>query len=162
MTARAAIAVAATVAMLVGGGYLAAGPASLLVTTAAAAAATVLAARAVALPSPPARPPGPPPSPRAWPSNRFSRYEKIADLVSWAPTGGRHFEYGARRLIRDLTAQRLADRYGIDLSTEPTAARAVLGERCWPLLDPQVTFADDPRGTTYAELVGLVAMLEQL
>ncbi|HVV24399.1 MAG TPA: hypothetical protein VHF06_33505 [Pseudonocardiaceae bacterium] len=90
----------------------------------------------------------------SWPVAPFHAYRRIEFFLTWAPerpTPGR------RSLLTRLCAAVLADRRGIDLHRDPEAARRVLGESAWALIDPQ---HDTPTGTE--EIASLVDRLEQL
>jgi hypothetical protein len=53
--------------------------------------------------------------------------------AEWNPGG---MEFGLRRLLRKIAASRLVERHQIDLETDPTAARRILGEELWALIEP--------------------------
>jgi hypothetical protein len=147
-------------------GYLLAGPAGAAVVALVATCAAVVAVRVLGLPvRRPRRSPGTPqPSGGATggPSGRIPRLEKVEAMVAWAGSRGRDFEYGARRLIRDLATDRLVRRHGVDLATDPAAARAVIGERSWRYIDPSVSFEASESGVDSRTLTELVVMLEDL
>ncbi|NES17003.1 MULTISPECIES: hypothetical protein [Micromonospora] len=154
-----AIAVTGAVAVLAAtGAGLLLGTAGLVVGAALGAGLTLVAIRAVFLPvTPPPAAAAPRPS---RPSPRFHRFEAIDSMVAWAQVSGRQFDYGARRLIRQLLAQRLAERHGIDLNTDPDAARTLVGARHWALLAPDAAPSRD-EGVDQRTLDDLITMLEE-
>jgi hypothetical protein len=157
---RRVVAVGAVLALLGNLGYLLAGPIGVLTVLFVATAAAVLVIRATAMPMPPK--PAARPTFDNGPSTRFHRFERISEMLGWAPLAGRHYEYGVRRVLRELVAQRLAETYRIDLDRNPDAARAVLGERCWPLVDPAQSFHLDESGVDLRRIEHLVSVLEEL
>jgi hypothetical protein len=51
-----------------------------------------------------------------------------------------------RPLLREIAAQRLAARHGIDLDRRPDAARVILGEEAWELVRPGRRAPDELTG----------------
>lgn len=51
-----------------------------------------------------------------------------------------------RPRLREIAAQRLAVRHGIDLDQRPEAARAILGEECWELVRRERTHPNELTG----------------
>ncbi|WP_173096072.1 hypothetical protein [Actinomadura verrucosospora] len=64
----------------------------------------------------------------------FASYRKIANALSWAGVSARHYDSVTRPLLARLLAAGLAERYGP--GHDPALARAFMGERLWPLVDP--------------------------
>jgi hypothetical protein len=160
---------AGTIAGIVAGlavvwvGYNEGGPFGAALAGAIVAGVALLVVRVSAIPSPKRRSLlVPPREPAETASGRIPRLERIGWVLGWASVGGRHFEYGARRLLRELLAQRLATRRRIDLQAEPAAARAVVGERLWPLVDPDISYADAESGVDIRLLDEFATMLEEL
>jgi hypothetical protein len=149
----------ALLAVLTSVGYLLAGPLGLVTVIVASGGAAVLVARALAVPPVPAIRIHP--AVELGPSGRFHRYEKLAEMLGWAPLAGRHYEYGARRVLRDLVTQWLAQRHHIDLAADPAGARAVLGERCWALVDPAVVYSSREPGVDLRRIEELVSLMEE-
>jgi hypothetical protein len=52
-----------------------------------------------------------------------------------------------RPRLREIAAQRLAARHGVDLDSRPEAARALLGEEIWELVRPERSLPDEVKGT---------------
>ena len=52
-----------------------------------------------------------------------------------------------RPRLREIAAQRLAARHGVDLEGRPEAARALLGEEIWELVRPDRPLPDEVKGT---------------
>src|SRR6185503_15665978 len=71
--------------------------------------------------------------------------------------------YRLRPLLRQISAERLQDHYGVDLDREPERAKALLGDGLWEVVRPdrQVGRRRGP-GLPPAELAGHVARLEEL
>lgn len=74
------------------------------------------------------------------------------------------YERGLRTEMTRLTAVRLAERHGISLYLDTAAARALIGEELWPLVDPDgAPEAGSPPRLVPARMVGhLVDLLERL
>jgi hypothetical protein len=74
------------------------------------------------------------------------------------------YERGLRAEMTRLTAVRLAERRDINMYREPGAARRVLGEELWPLVDPGVVVrpGENPPVVPPRTVVALVDLLEQL
>ncbi len=73
----------------------------------------------------------------------FPAYRKIEDTLFWAPVSARHFDHAVRPMLGRLLAVALAERHGIDLASDPDAARAAIGDELWPLVDPSRPQSDD-------------------
>ncbi len=77
-----------------------------------------------------ARSPSPPPRPNA--------LTRLEDQVLLATTAALDVYVGLRPLLRDVAAQRLRMRHGVDLDVDPGRARALLGDEAWELVRPGV------------------------
>jgi hypothetical protein len=66
-----------------------------------------------------------------------------------------------RPILREVAAQRLAARHGIDLDQRPEAARAFLGEEAWELVRPDRPHPDELAGTRL-DAAGLRRVLDTL
>jgi hypothetical protein len=69
-----------------------------------------------------------------------------------------------RPALARIAASRLATRRGVDLATQPDAARALLGEDLWDLLRPDRVAPDDPFavGLPAERVEAMIATLEEL
>jgi hypothetical protein len=90
---------------------------------------------------------------------QLARVERIASLSS-ASTFDVH--YRLRPLVRNIAQARLARR-GVDLELQPDAARAIVGDRVWELIRPDIEPPPDrhARGLDRDELRQLVEALER-
>jgi hypothetical protein len=142
-------------------GYAVAGPAGLFSVAGLAAACALLAAR-LRLPAP--LPRGARPRRTRFGAPAFGRYGQIELALAEAQTSRRHFDHVTRPLLHRLLAALLADRRGIDLAGNRAAARAALGERLWPLLDPGRPACNDSDvpGVDVGVLTDIVDRLEGL
>jgi hypothetical protein len=100
------------------------------------------------------RPP-PPPAPLA-------ELESIERQVSFATATELDFQVRLRPLLREVAAQRLWSRHGIDMERDPAAARRMLGEGTWEALHTQTPADRLQPGRPPAELERLVDALEGL
>jgi hypothetical protein len=66
-----------------------------------------------------------------------------------------------RPILREVAAQRLAARHGIELDQRPEAARAILGEEAWELVRPDRPHPDELAGTRL-DAAGLRRVLDIL
>lgn len=73
--------------------------------------------------------------PRARPA-RPDALARLEDQVLLATTAALDVYVGLRPLLRDVAAQRLRMRHGVDLDGEPARARALLGDEAWELVRP--------------------------
>lgn len=70
-----------------------------------------------------------------WPYTRaFGRVDHISELLDFARTGTRHFEYGVRPILVDLVDDRVRRHHGVDRRRDPEQARAIMGEDLWSLV----------------------------
>lgn len=114
----------------------------------------------------PAAPP-PRPAPRPGPpveNAPFRSYRQVAEAMSWAEVSPRHYDLGTRPVLARLLAARLADHHGVDLTADPAAARALVGEEVWHWLDTdrEVDRRGQPPGLDQPTLSRIVDRLEQL
>jgi hypothetical protein len=69
-------------------------------------------------------------------SERIDELDRIDRLVVLGGANAFDLHYRLRPLLRQLAAERLAARYGIDLEGDPDRARPLLGEELWELVRP--------------------------
>lgn len=93
----------------------------------------------------------------------FPTYKRIRSAVWQSEYSARHYDHGTRPLMQRLLDARLADRYGVELATSDLARRR-LGERLWPLVDPERPPSQDSRaeGVSAATLTELLDALERM
>src|SRR5262245_2047494 len=75
----------------------------------------------------------------------FPAYRRIEDTLFWSPVSARHFDHAVRPLLSRLLAAVLAERHGVDMTSDPAAAQAAIGADLWPLVDPARPTSDDTR-----------------
>ncbi len=94
----------------------------------------------------------------------YRTYRRVAEQLSWARVSPRHYDVVTRPLLQRLMASRLAERHGIDVHRSPDAARALLGEELWHLLDPArpASGSSRPPGLDVRDLHRVVDRLEAL
>jgi hypothetical protein len=154
-----AVVISVGAAIVLVAGYAVGGPAGLFVLVALAAVAGLLVARLrIAPPIPRPRPR------RADPDRAFASYQRIETAVSLAQASQRFFDHGLRPLLQRLLAVLLADRRRLDISKDPGAARAAVGDDLWPLLDPARPASNNTRepGVSEQTLARLADRLEEL
>ena len=143
-------------------GWLLAGSLGAFWVPALAAAAALLLLR-LELPAPRRRPrlqrPG-----RRFDNREFPAYRRIEEALMWSRVSARHFDHAALPLLSRIAATQLAERRGIDPSTDPAAARAALGDHAWELVDPNRPISADTNapGVSRAAMARLTDRLEQL
>lgn len=163
MTARVAWAAAASLvaAVLMLGSVLLAGTAGLMVAAVAVSAAVLVAARARlgTDDASPARRPS-----VAWELKPFAAYRRIGSLLLSSTWSGWHYDRGVRPLLQRLAAAILAERRRVDLYADPPAARALIGDELWPLIDPgrPADPQSDRGAVAHREIARLVDRLEEL
>jgi hypothetical protein len=116
-------------------GTLAAGPVGLVVASFVAGALVVLRLRLIAadpevseLPALPwTRRTGVPVLPG---------FTRTVGSVEWGLVSAFDFDTALRPRLTRVAAARLADRHGVDLSSQPAEAAGLLGAEAWALLDP--------------------------
>jgi hypothetical protein len=138
------------------------GVAGLLVSLSVVAVAAGAAALAgvPAAPVPHRRPrPGPPVA-----NAPFRAYRQVSEALSWAAVSPRHYDLMTRPMLLSLLASRLADHHRVDLTSDPEAARRLVGEDLWHWLDPgrEVARSGQPPGVDLATLTRIVDRLETL
>ena len=89
--------------------------------------------------------------------------DRIGRLVVLGGANEFDLHYRLRPLLRQISAERLQDHYGVDLDREPERAKTLLGEGLWGVVRPdrKVGRRRGP-GLPAAELAGYVSTLEQL
>lgn len=75
-----------------------------------------------------------------------------------------HLHVRLRPILREIAAQRLLARHGIELDREPTRARPLVGDRAWEIVRPDRPPPQDrlSRGPSLADLRAVVTELERL
>ena len=69
--------------------------------------------------------------------NHPPQLQRLEWMVEFATTASADAELRLIPELRELTAARLQQRHGIDLSADRDRAAALLGPEVWPYLDPQ-------------------------
>ncbi|MQA06057.1 MAG: DUF4129 domain-containing protein [Streptosporangiales bacterium] len=93
-----------------------------------------------------------------WPHNRaFARVDHISELLDFARTGTRHFEFGVRPILVDLVDDRLRRHHGVDRRRQPEQAHAIMGEDLWSLVT-----TEQPESPSATQLRGWVTAIERL
>ena len=98
--------------------------------------------------------------PPNWPADLF----EMQDRVSLATVSEFDYETRLRPLIRELAAQRLANRWNVDLSRQPEQSRIHLGDELWNAIDggdEHVGRRDVP-GPSPARIGALIEGLEHI
>lgn len=103
---------------------------------------------------------------RARPGNadRLEDLDRLTRLVTFASWSAVDWRYRLGPILREIAAHRLATRRGIDLDTQPEAARTVLGPEAWELVRP-VQLDPSHRhgpGVELRRLAALIATLEEI
>lgn len=148
-------------AVLMLGSVMLAGTAGLVGAAVALSVAGLVAARArlgIDDASPARRPSVP------WELKPFAAYRRIGFLLLSSTWSGRHYDRGARPLLQRLAAAVLAERRRVDLYANSPAARELIGDELWPLIDPGRS-ADphsDRGAVAHREIARLVDRLEEL
>ena len=105
-------------------------------------------------PAPPAFPVRERPAPRPVPTDR--RLSALTWLLRDA-ISPRGWDSGLRPHLARLTADRLRELHGVDVSADPERARTLLGEELWAL-----TTQTTPAPRTHRDLVRLIERIESL
>jgi hypothetical protein len=87
------------------------------------------------------------------------RLREIERLVAYSRWSGTDFDERLRPILYEVARQRLAAYRSVAVETEPTAARALLGDRIWALIAPMQPNSVE-RTITTAELEAVVTALE--
>jgi hypothetical protein len=162
MTAVVWVVTALAAAVMLAAGYAVGGQAGLLAVVALAATVALLAAR-LRIPAPPSRPPASRQE-QQQAGGEFAAYRHIEAALGQAQVSPRHFGHTARPLLQRLLAALLADRRGVDMASDPGAAREAVGDELWPLLDPARPASEDSRqpGVSEQTIARIVDRLEDL
>lgn len=96
--------------------------------------------------------------------HRFPAFDQIVSAVGSATHRRFDFDHGLRAMLTEAAAVGLLDHHGVDLYADPRAARALLGEETWALLDPHRPRENDrsARGPDNAQLDRVLASIEAL
>jgi hypothetical protein len=71
------------------------------------------------------------------PSSKLYEVIDIEGLILDAEWSSHGVEFGLRPLLRRIAASRLIERRQVDLDTDPAAARRILGDELWALVEPE-------------------------
>lgn len=93
------------------------------------------------------------------PGEQQVRLARLETSLTFATESARQLDRTVRPLLYGLVEDRLARRHGIDLTTSPAAARAIIGEELWQLFQTAPPATDGP-GPSPAQLERLVAAVE--
>lgn len=90
--------------------------------------------------------------------------EKIERLVMFSRSTAFDAEWRLIPLLRAIAAERLESRRGIDVVSQPAAARALLGDEAWEVVKPGRTHPVDrmATGLTLEELDAAVTSIERI
>ncbi|HVE99085.1 MAG TPA: hypothetical protein VNA12_07885 [Mycobacteriales bacterium] len=88
------------------------------------------------------------------------RLARLETALTYASGSAAHFDRTVRPALCALVADRLLRRRGVDLGTSPAAARAIIGEELWQLIQTVPARPGDAPGPSPAELDRLVALVE--
>ena len=90
--------------------------------------------------------------------------ERLEREVSMATTTAFDLHFRLRPRLQRIAAQLLASRRGVDLTTNPTAARRLLGDDAWELVRPDAPAPTDRSGpgVGVTELRATLTALESL
>lgn len=90
--------------------------------------------------------------------------ERLEREVSMATSTAFDLHFRLRPRVQRIARQLLASRRGVDLASQPDAARRLLGEETWALVRPEVEPPTDRSapGLERARLRAVVTALEQL
>jgi hypothetical protein len=83
------------------------------------------------------------------------------DVIHGTETEG-DFRRRLRPLLRELAADRLSARRGIELDRDHVRAREAIGDEAWAVVRPDFDTRHYPRGLSRAQLRGVVDRLEKL
>lgn len=100
---------------------------------------------------------------RGAPTRPVPSYSAIGHDLQMGAHSGREFDFGMRRRLERMAGTRLIEGHGIDLHRDPAAAREVLGDQTWELLDPQRPMSGRRvgGGVPIATLTDIVERLER-
>jgi hypothetical protein len=88
------------------------------------------------------------------------RLRQLERRLQAASVDGAKFDWGLRPMLAQLAAERLRHRHAITIRREPEAARAMLGEQLWQMIDGQ---SDQPsRPLSRKQLTALIEAIEAL
>ena len=96
-----------------------------------------------------------------WPGELF----ELESRVTLGKVSAFDYQSRLRPLLREMAAQRLAARWNIDLGTQPSAARAHIGDSLWTELQDGPVDSRDQRfvpGPSLARIRALIADLEAI
>lgn len=97
-------------------------------------------------------------------SSDYPAFRKIRSDLTWAGVSMRHYDHSVRPLLARLLAGALRERHRLDLARDAAAARELVGQDLWPLLDPSRPRSNDSRapGVDLPTLSRIVDRLEGL
>jgi hypothetical protein len=141
-------------------GTLAAGPVGLVVAASVAGALVVLRLRLISAD----------PEPSDFPALPWSRrqaapilpgFTRTVGSVEWGLVSAFDFDTSLRPRLTRVAASRLADRRGVDLSSQPAEAARLLGAEVWALLDPARPAVGD-RSVTGPDRAAIARVLDAI
>jgi hypothetical protein len=88
------------------------------------------------------------------------RLRQLERRLHAASVDGAKFDWGLRPLLAQLVAERLRHRHAITIQREPEAARAMLGEQLWQMINSQSEAPGPP--LSRKQLTVLIEAIEAL
>lgn len=98
------------------------------------------------------------------PTARPEALDEVVRLVGLASASAGQFDFRLRPILRELAAHRLRLGHGVDLGTQPSAARALLGDELFNIVGTEHPRPEDrsASGPSVEEITGFVDRLEHL
>lgn len=97
------------------------------------------------------------------PPEQVVRLARLEAALGFAVESGRQFDRSVRPLLCELIEQRLTSHHGVVLHDRPAAARALMGEELWQLVEDERAMRTHPgRGPDPALLQRLVAQVQAI
>jgi len=88
------------------------------------------------------------------------RLRQLERRLQAASVDGAKFDWGLRPMLAQLVAERLRHRHAITITREPAAARAMLGEQLWQMINGQSEQPGPP--LSKQQLTALIEAIEAL
>jgi hypothetical protein len=144
-------------------GTMAAGPVGLLLATSVAGAIVMLRLRVI-IAEPEARDLPTLPWSRRPQATVLPGFTRTVGSVEWGLVSAFDFDTSLRPRLTRVAAARLADRHGVDLAAQPSAAARLLGAEAWALIDPaRLPIADRSiRGPDRAAVARVLDAIERI
>lgn len=70
-------------------------------------------------------------------------YDAVKHAIAMGAHSRREFDFNMRRRLERIAGVRLDAEHGVDLHRDPPAARALLGDEAWELVDPSRPVSGD-------------------